>query len=186
MNITPVAYRYARSLMDLSLEKSAVDAVHEDMGLVAATCAGSRELQVLLSSPVVKADKKEKVLDQLFAGRIGTITNAFIGIIVRKGREALLPQIAAAFGELYNQHKGIVIAEVTSAVPLPDDARKRVVELANAKHPGKSIELVEKVDPSIIGGVTIRIGDEQYDGSVSRRLSDMRREFSKNPYIPEI
>jgi len=71
-------------------------------------------------------------------------------------------------------------------VPLTDDARKRVVELANAKHPGKSIELVEKVDPSIIGGVTIRIGDEQYDGSVSRRLSDMRREFSKNPYIPEI
>ncbi|HNU56169.1 MAG TPA: ATP synthase F1 subunit delta [Flavobacteriales bacterium] len=186
MNITPVAYRYARSLMELSKERSEVDAVNDDMGLVAETCAGSRELQVLLSSPVVKADKKEKVLDRIFAGRIGTITNTFIGIVIRKGREALLPQVAAAFNELYKQHKSIVTAEVTSAVPLTDDARKRVVELANAKHPGKSIELVEKVDPSLIGGVTIRIGDEQYDGSVSRRLNDMRREFSKNPYIPEI
>jgi F-type H+-transporting ATPase subunit delta len=106
--------------------------------------------------------------------------------LVRKGREALIPQVAVAFNELYKQHKGIVIAEVTSAVPLDDTARKRVMELANAKHPGKSIELLEKVDPSLIGGVTIRIGDEQYDGSVSRRLSDLRREFSKNPYIPEI
>ena len=186
MNIAPVAYRYARSLMDLSLERSVVDAVYEDMGLLAATCAGSRDLLVLLNSPVVKADKKEKVLDRIFAGKIGTITNAFIGILVRKGREALLPQVAAAFTELFKQHKGIVTAEVTSAVPLTDNARKRVVELATAKHPGRSIELVEKVDPSLIGGLTIRIGDEQYDGSVSRRLSDLRREFSKNPYIPEI
>ncbi len=186
MNIAPVAYRYARSLMDLALEQSTVDAVHEDMALVANTCVGSRELQVLLSSPVVKGDKKEKVLDQLFAGKVGTITNSFIGILVRKGREALLPQVAAAFTDLYKQHKGIVTAEVISAVPLTDDARKRVQELAAARYPGKSIQLLEKVDPSLIGGVTIRIGDEQYDGSVSRRLNDLRREFSKNPYIPEI
>jgi len=186
MNIAPVAYRYARSLMDLSLEKATLEAVHEDMALVANTCAGSRELQVLLNSPVVKADKKEKVLEQVFAGKVGSMTNSFIGILVRKGREALLPQVAGAFNELYKQNKGIVTAEVTSAAPLTDDARKRVQEMAATKNPGKSIQLSEKVDPSLIGGVTIRIGDEQYDGSVSRRLNDLRREFSKNPYIPEI
>lgn len=186
MNISPVAYRYARSLMELANEQGVLNGASEDMALIANTCAASRELQVLLSSPVVKADKKEKVLEKVFAGKIGEMTNRFIGILVRKGREASLPQVAAAFNELYKTNQGIVTAEVTSAVPLDDAARKRVNELASAKHPGKSIQLSEKVDPSLIGGVTIRIGDEQYDGSVSRRLNDLRREFSKNPYIPEI
>ena len=186
MNVAPVAYRYARSLMELAHERGELAAAHEDMALIGNTCTASRDLVVLLNSPVVKADKKEKVLDQLFAGKVGAITNSFIGILVRKGREALLPQVAAAFTVLYKQHKGIVTAEVISAVPLTDDARKRVQELAAARYPGKSIQLLEKVDPSLIGGVTIRIGDEQYDGSVSRKLNDLRREFSKNPYIPEI
>lgn len=186
MNVAPVAYRYARSLMELAQERGVLAGTQEDMALIANTCAASRELHVLLSSPVVKADKKTRVLDKVFAGRIGELTNRFIGILVRKGREAMLPQVAVAFNELYKTNQGIVTAEVTSAVPLDDAARKRVQELATAKHPGKSIQLLEKVDPSLIGGVTIRIGDEQYDGSVSRRLNDLRREFSKNPYIPEI
>ncbi len=186
MNIKPVAYRYARALMDLATERGQVDAVHEDMALVANTAAGSRELQVLLNSPVVKADVKGRVLDKVFAGRIGEVTSKFIDILVRKGRESMLPHVAAAFQELYNQGKGIITAQVTSAAPLDDSARQQVRALAADKHPGKTIELTETVDPALIGGLTIRIGDEQYDGSVSRRLNDLRRKFSENPYIPEI
>lgn len=186
MNIAPVAYRYARSLMELAQEKGVLAGVHEDMRLVATTCAGSRDLLVLLKSPVVKSDKKERILDKIFAGRIGQITGSFMGILVRKGREAMLPHVAEAFSELYKLNKGIVTAHVTSATPLNDSARARAMAMAERQHPGKTIELVEKVDASLIGGVTIRIGDEQYDGSVSRRLSDLRRKFSENPYIPEI
>lgn len=119
MNIAPVAYRYARSLMDLATEQGQADAVYADMELVAGTTAASRDLRVLLNSPVVKADKKSAVLGKLFAGQVGEVTQRFMDILVRKGREAMLPQVAAAVQQLYKQQKGIITAEVTSARPSP-------------------------------------------------------------------
>lgn len=186
INIAPVAYRYARSLMELSRDKGVLDATQADMALVASTCAASRELQVLLKSPVVKGDKKARILERIFEGKVGAITSTFMGILVRKGREALLHHVALAYTALYKLDKGIVIAEVVSAVPLSEAARAKVQALAMQQHPGKTIELQEKVDPALIGGLSVRIGDEQYDGTVSRRLADLRREFSKNPYIPSL
>jgi F-type H+-transporting ATPase subunit delta len=88
MIVAPVAYRYARSLMELAQEKGVLAGVHEDMRLVGSTCAANRELVVLLNSPVVKADKKDRILEQVFAGKVGQLTATFMGILVRKGREA--------------------------------------------------------------------------------------------------
>lgn len=186
MNIAPVAYRYARSLMQLAIEKGQLKGVEEDMRYVAETCANSRELVLLLKSPVVKGDKKDRILDRVFAGNIGEMTSAFMGILVRKGREAMLPQIAEAFEEIRKVHDGVVTCVVSSAAPLDDAARAKVTALASEKYPGKTISLKEEVDPDLIGGVIVRMGDEQYDGSVSRQLADLRRKFSDNPYIPEI
>ncbi|MBK9765125.1 MAG: ATP synthase F1 subunit delta [Flavobacteriales bacterium] len=186
MNIAPVAYRYAQSLISLAKEQDSVESIQEDMHLVATTTAANHELVVLLKSPVVKADKKVLILNKIFAGKVGEVTSRFMGILVRKGREALLPEIAAAYNELYKQNKNIITAEVSSAIELSAEALEKVRAQAIEKHPGKTIELVQRIDPSLIGGVVIRIGDEQYDGSVSRRLSDLRRDFSKNPYIPAI
>ena len=69
---------------------------------------------------------------------------------------------------------------------LTAEGRAQVLQMARERHPGKTIELQESVDPSLIGGLVLRIGDQQVDASVSRRLSDLRRKFSENPYIPEI
>ena len=186
MIVAPVAYRYARSLMQLAIEQAQLPTVQEDMRLVAQVCAENRELTVVLKSPLIKGDKKDKILSLIFAGKISKLTSSFMGIMVRKGREAMLPQVAEAFDEIRKQHDGVVTCVVTSAVALDDAARKKVADLASEKFPGKSILLSEKVDPALIGGVIIRIGDEQYDGSVSRQLNDLRRKFSENPYIPEI
>ncbi len=185
-NIAPVAYRYARSLMELARDKGQLDAMQADMKLVGSTCAENRELVVLLKSPVVKADAKDRILQAIFGEKVGGITRQYLTILVRKGREALLPDVAEAFGELFKVDQNIVTAVAHSAVPLDADSRAKVLALAKKQHPGKTIDLKEKVDPSLIGGVSIRIGDEQYDGTVKRRLADLRREFSKNPYIPAI
>ncbi|HMN04491.1 MAG TPA: ATP synthase F1 subunit delta [Flavobacteriales bacterium] len=184
MNISPVAYRYARSLMQLAQEHGAVDAVRDDLHLVADTTAASRDLQVMLKSPVIKADSKLKVLGRVFGGHIGRISERFIDILVRKGRESMLQEIAQAYQEVYRQANNILLAEVRSASPLNDQARQQVRAMVEKRHPGKKITLNESVDPALIGGAVIRIGDEQIDASVSRRLSDLRRKFSENPYIP--
>ena len=78
------------------------------------------------------------------------------------------------------------LAGAAGSAAADDKARAQVRTLAQDRHPGRTIDLQEKVDAALIGGLTIRIGDEQVDGTVSRRLADLRREFSKNPYIPEI
>ncbi|MBK7247177.1 MAG: ATP synthase F1 subunit delta [Flavobacteriales bacterium] len=172
--------------MLLAQEKGEVEAVREDMLLVATTCAENRDLVVMLTSPVIKADSKNKVLGRVFGGQIGHITERFIAILVRKGREGLLAEIAEGVQNVYRQANDILMAEVRSAIPLSDEARAQVRKMAEDRHPGKTMLLNETVDPGLIGGVVIRIGDEQVDASVSRRLSDLRRKFSENPYIPEI
>ena len=186
MNASPVAYRYASALMQLARDRGDLEAVREDMELVATTCASNHDLVLLLNSPVVKADKKHIILGRIFAGNVGQVTDRFIGILVRKGREGMLPDIAQAFQDLYRKDQNILVAEVKSAIPLSDEARARVLAMARERHPGMTIQLLETVDPSLIGGLIIRIGDEQVDASVSRRLNDLRRKFSENPYIPEI
>ncbi len=186
MNISPVAYRYARSLMQLAQEHGAVDTVRDDLHLVANTTDGSRELQVMLKSPVIKGDVKLKVLGRLFGGQIGRISERFINILVRKGREGMLQEIAQAYQEVYRQAHNILMAEVRSAVPLTATAREQIKQMVQKRHPGKSITLSETVDPGLIGGAVVRVGDEQIDASVSRQLGELRRKFSENPYIPGI
>lgn len=184
MNISPVAYRYARSLMQLAQEHQAVDSVRDDLLLVANVTEASRDLQVMLKSPVIKPDSKLKVLGRVFGGQIGHISERFINILVRKGREDMLLEIAQAYQEVYRQANNILLAEVRSAAPLTDEARARVRQMVEQRHPGKKITLNETVDAALIGGAVIRVGDEQIDASVSRRLGDLRRKFSENPYIP--
>jgi F-type H+-transporting ATPase subunit delta len=186
MNVAPVAFRYARSLMELARTEGILENAREDMELVASTARQSRELVVLLKSPVVKADVKGRILERIFAGKIGVLPAKFIQVLVRKGREALIPHVAEAFSRLHKIEKNIVVAEVRSATPLNEATRKQVRDLAEKSHPGKTIQISETVDPELIGGVIIRIGDDQYDGSVARRLQELRRNFSENPYIPEI
>lgn len=185
MNITPVAYRYARSLFELANEQGALEGTQADMHLVERTCRKERDLRLLLKSPVIKPDKKSHVLEQVFAGRIGRITARFIALMVRKGREVMLPQVAAAFGELYDRQQGIIKGEVISAAPLGEGTRERIARLMESRNPGKTVTLTEKIDPALIGGVVVRVGDLQYDGSVARRLHDLRRKFRENPYIPK-
>lgn len=177
-----VASRYAKSLIELAIEKGVQEEVHNDIELFNATVAGSRELQLVLSSPIIKSDKKMSILKALFGGKINEMTMAFFQIISRKGREAVLVPIAKAFHEQYNQHKGMGSATVTTTFALNDDLRKEFKAIAK-EIGGKDVELEEKVDENLIGGYILKVGDRQIDESINRRLKELKRQFSNDAYI---
>lgn len=179
-----VARRYAKSLLGLAQERQIVDKVYSDMERVHATCMASREFVLLMRNPVVQSDKKEAVVKALFAKDLDPVSNAFIDIIIRKGREGHLDGIAAEYVKLYKAMKGIVTARLSTATPLDASSRQTILQLVQSAK-GEHVELTEKVDPSLIGGFVLTIGDQQFDTSVSRKLRQLKNEFDDNLYIKE-
>ncbi len=186
MQQTRVSHRYAKSLLDLALEKGQLEPVHEDMRLVLETIRANRDLSILLNSPVVKTDKKLDILKAIFGGNIGVISTEFMNILTRKRREGELEGIAEAFVSQYKKHKQVLTAVITSATGLDDKLRAQVLEVVKQSAGDKSIELVEKTDKALLGGFILRVGDKQVDASVLRQIRNLERNFSENPYISEI
>jgi F-type H+-transporting ATPase subunit delta len=180
-----IASRYAKSLLDLCIEKGQLDAAKADMMLLKGIMDDSRDLRMMLSSPVVKADKKVDILHKLFDGKLSAISMGFITLLTRKGREGYLPEIVSSFLNQLRKHQGITVAEVTSAVALDADSRAKMHESAT-KLAGGQVDLVEKVDASLIGGFILKVGDKQIDSAIANRIKALKREFAENPYIAEI
>ncbi|GAB4139180.1 MAG: ATP synthase F1 subunit delta [Bacteroidia bacterium] len=181
---TRVSQRYAKSLIDLSLEKGQLEQVHEDMRIVLSAIRENKDLEILLKSPVIKTDKKQDILKAVFGGNIGVISSEFIDIITRKRRENQLETIAESFLSQYKKHKKIITAVITSASGLDEATRNKVLELVKKETQGE-VELVEKVDKELIGGFILRIGDKQVDSSIIRQIRNLERSFSENPYVKE-
>lgn len=180
MKESRVASRYAKSLIDLSIEMGHLEAVSEDMTLIRKTVSENRNLKVAIDSPIINADKKKKFLHEIFAGKIGEVTQKFIDILVVKNRVHLIDDVSEEFERQYRITKNIVSAEVISAVMLSDELRTKVLELVKTLDDRPNVDLVEKVDKDIIGGMIIRVEDKQLDYSVVGRLEKYRQEFSKN------
>jgi F-type H+-transporting ATPase subunit delta len=179
MKTSAAAARYAKSLLSLALEQGSLEKVKDDMAIVAKACHESHDLQVVLNSPVIKSDKKGAILQEIFGSQITDLSKKFIELLTNKSREALIPQIADEFVVLYNSHKGVITAIVTSANGLDENLRKKVME--TIKNSVKSeVALIENVDNKLIGGFILSIGDKQIDASVARSLKNLKQEFSAN------
>lgn len=179
-----VASRYAKSLLELAVEKGVLEEVHNDMKLFADTTDSNRELYLLLKNPIVKNDQKLAILKGIFGSKINSMTLEFFKIVSRKNRESSLPGIAKEFEALYRIQKGIVKAEVVTAFPVTEEMRKEFVSIVR-KISGKEPELTQRIDKDIIGGYVLRVGDRQIDESIASRLEELREQFSRNPYVKE-
>jgi F-type H+-transporting ATPase subunit delta len=182
---TRVAYRYAKSLIDLSLEKGQLEQVREDMQLVYDTIHASHEFAIMLKSPIIKTDKKQEILKAIFGGKIGIISAEFIEIITRKRREMELIGIAEAFLNQYKKHKQILSAVITTASGLDKNLREKVLQIVKGSTTSEVV-LEEKINKDLIGGFILRVGDQQVDASILRQIKNLDRSFSENPYVREI
>ncbi len=177
------SHRYAKALLDLSVERSVSAVVASDMSALRVAMASSRELQVYLASTVVKPYQKKKALALVFSG-LNELTRRFIDLVVEHGREANLSAIAASYLEAYRLQQGTVSATVTSAVALSDVQRAHIESAIKASG-AESVELEEQVNPDLIGGFVVRVGDKQIDTSIAQALRKLDRSFQKNLYIAD-
>lgn len=172
-----VANRYAHSLMELAIESKQLEAVRTDMKQVAELCHSHREFALFLESPLIKTDKKQEVLSAIFKGKITDLSFSFLNLIAQKHRESIIPEIAKAFDEQYKTHKNIFTAVVTSAKGLDAKTKQAMLDLISSQMKGE-VELIEKVDPATIGGFVLKMGDKQIDKTVSRQLSNMKKQLT--------
>lgn len=178
-----VAYAYAKSLMELAIERGQLEEVYQDFLHLAKLAKSNRDLELALKNPIISSDKKLKVLKALFATRGATDTTlSFFEIISRKNRESVLTDIAREIQAQYNLHKNIQVAEVTTASKITDDQRAEFAKVVIEITGFKTVQLVEKINTELIGGFILRVNDLQLDESLSSKLRILKTQFSQNQY----
>lgn len=177
MSIHRIASRYAKSLLELAIEKSALDEVVKDIQEFDEVCKTNRDFVLMLKNPIIVSAKKSSILKSIFDGKVNELTLAFFVIITKKGREKYLPEIAQTFIDQYYDHKGIVESTITSVEPLSESLKKEVTGLVEGISK-KQVVLTEKIDSDLIGGFVLKIGDRQIDESISSKLSALKLKFS--------
>ncbi len=173
------AIRYARAILQKANENNTEAVVFGDMQSVYNTIEGSRELQSVLQSPVIKANDKKEALLKIFSGQ-SEITHSLINLLVENKRTSLLGKVAKSFVDLYNEQEGVKVATVTTAVPLSDELERKVMDKVKALTGSEKVTLQSEIDPEIIGGFILRMGDIQYNASIANQFGNLKREFSKS------
>lgn len=177
--------RYAKSVLDLAIERNELEQVREDFILIESVCDNNPDFVNMLKSPLIKSYKKQNIIDAIFAGKLNKLTEKFIKIIVDKNREGFLRDIAIRFLALYDGKKNITRGVLTSAHPMSQPQKDAIRALVQ-KELQTTFEWEEKVDPELIGGFTLLIGDRMFDGSIAADLRRLRQSFENNSYVKEV
>lgn len=177
MSEVTVAIRYAKSLIDIAEEQKALEAVNKDMDLLVHTIKANPQLNAVLANPIIYHDKKIKIIDAIFSGKVSAVTIAFLNLMVNKGRAEIIYPAALEFVNQYDIKKNITKATVVSAAELSAANKKTIIAEIEALTKG-SVKLTAKVDPSLIGGFVLTVGDKQVDTSISSSLARLKRDFA--------
>ena len=173
---TRAAIRYAKAILEIAESKGVATNVSEDMTLIASTIKSNEELSTFIQNPTIKVEVKESALLEIFANS-NAVTKSLIHLLFENKRFEILNAIALEYNALFDIMNNVEVAKVTTAIPM-DAALEAKVLAKIATLSDKKITIENIVDPAIIGGFILRIGDQQYNASVANRLQVLKRELS--------
>ena len=186
MNNPRLATRYAKSLVDLSTEQKQLEVVYNDMKYLQAIFKSNPDVVTLLRSPIINADKKEKIITAVVSTNIGQLSYLFIKLLIEKHRESNLPEIADAIITQYNSINNIHKAKITTAVAMSDELKKSVMSKLKTDAALDNIELETEVREELIGGFILEMQGNIVDSSILRDLKDIKKQFMNNDYVHKI
>lgn len=175
--VSKAARRYANALLTTAIEQNILEKIKDDMQLIHQAISDSSELKLFLKSPIIKNDVKKSAMDAIFKGKIEELTFGLISIVSQKRREDLLYGISEGFMDLYNLHHGILEVDVTTAFELDKNQQASLVKELESLT-GKTIQMSIIKNEDLIGGLSVRIEDTVYDGSVKYKLNQLKRKFT--------
>jgi len=175
-----IAKRYATALLELGSEGNQLDTLVDEITKASATYEGSDELQDAFDNPLVPLPVKKAILGDIIAQlRLGATAGSFLGLLVDRRRIRALPPIATRLREMADLRRGITRAEVLTAMPLPEEYFEKL-QRELERITGRKVALDRKLDPALICGVLIRLGDTVYDGSLVARLKQIKNTLQPN------
>lgn len=186
MKNSRIAYRYAKSLLEWSIELGKVDEVWADMRLLHSITQQSNPFLVMLKSPVISAKKKYSIIKDVTKGQLSKTTQTFLQLLTSKSREESLDGIIASFVDQYNKLQGIHKAKLTTALPVSDELKQSFIRRIKEQNKISSLQLETIVDESIIGGFVLEMDGKLVDASISRDLNDVNKQFQNNDYMHKL
>jgi F-type H+-transporting ATPase subunit delta len=181
-----LAGRYAKSILGLAIETGELETVYNDMRYLQDVGKINKEFVVVLKSPVINPEKKEKILEAVTSGHISKLTDSFMKLLLRKGREMNLPEITTAFIEQYKEYKQIYSVKLTTASPVSDAVKEEIVNKVKSQSEMKNIELTSAVNEELIGGFVLQVGNTLVDASIAYDLNVIKKQFLNNDFIYKI
>ncbi|AHM55692.1 ATP synthase subunit delta, sodium ion specific [Peptoclostridium acidaminophilum DSM 3953] len=171
-----VARRYAGALFEVGLEENKLDSFEQELEVIAAAFSENKEFSDIFKAPMVPKEEKKSLIENIFKGKASDETVNFIKILIDKDRISVLDEISTEFAKLVNEHNNIEEAVAVSAVPIAED-KLEALKVQLAKVTGKSIKIKNEINPSVMGGILVRIGNEEIDGTVKGRLDRLKDEL---------
>lgn len=179
MSVVAIAKRYAHALLIEAKKTQSEDVLLKDFALINAAISHSADLRMLLRSPIIESWRKKNVIREIFNSTVSELMLKFLLLVVDKRREQFIPEIATTFSELVDTERNITRVGVTSAHEIDADSQASLTKVLSSRTKS-TVEATYKTDSSLLGGVTVTVGDTVIDGSLRHRLQELKHRLANN------